>query len=230
MRRPLKSEALQRLCQMNVPVETVVDVGVLNGTRELMQAYRDKKHLLVEPVSEYAAEIREIYQKMGIDYTLLEVAASDQDGAMGLRVSSVEAGKAITHARLTGEAANANDAHLREVPVRRLDSLLADLAPRTPYYLKIDVDGAEEAILDGAKDILPACSVVEVEATMAGFASRSARIFAAGFQLFDIVDPSYYDGRLAEVDLIFLNRQIIETQHLELFQGGFDVRLWEAYR
>ncbi len=147
---------------------------------------------------------------------------------MTLSTSSVESGTPITHARLGGQ--NGAAGVERRVPVRRLDSLLPRPDLPAPHYLKIDVDGAEAAILRGAAGMLASCSVIEVEATIADFGPRVALILSAGFQLFDIVEPCYYDGRLAEVDLIFLNERIISEAGLGLFQNGFDIARWEAYR
>ncbi len=237
MRRPLKSESLRVLSEMGIPIGGVIDIGVLSGTPELMNAFRDKKHLLVEPVQEHHETIHKLYSKYGIDYELVNCAASDTNGQMNLRVTSVEKGKDITHAHLT-----TNEGHekTRVVPVQTVEQILQEHPLPGPYYLKIDVDGAEAAILKGAQGMLSACSVIEIETGMTSFFERAKLVLEAGFELFDIVDPCYYKGRLAEVDLIFVNK-IIAREHgvdlslgsfnvVDLFQGAIDISKWAPYR
>jgi len=226
MRRPVKIEALNKLKEIGVPIGTIIDVGVLSGTAELMTAFKDKKHLLIEPIVEYAPAIHKSYKKMNINYELINVAAADKNGEMNLSVSTVIEGKPITHARLTDDV---EDKNIRVVPVRTVESLLMERALAKPYYLKIDVDGAEMAILEGAKSILDDCSVIEVEAVLSTFWERAALVFQAGFELFDIVNPCYYSGRLSQVDLIFLNSKMVQKHKLGMFQGGFNIAKWENY-
>lgn len=65
-------------------IQTVIDVGILYSTPELMQNFPDKKHVLVEPVSLFNEVISQNYE--GIDYDLLNVAASKDDGVMRLQL------------------------------------------------------------------------------------------------------------------------------------------------
>lgn len=226
MRRPVKIQALNKLKEIGVPIGTIIDVGVLNGTVELMTTFKDKKHLLIEPIVEYSPAIHNSYKKMNIDYELINVAASNINGHMNLSVSTVIPGKLITHARLTDDVEGEN---IRIVPVRTVESLLMERSVAKPYYLKIDVDGAETSIIEGAKGILEECSVIEVEAVLSTFWERASAIFQAGFELFDIVNPCYYSGRLSQVDLIFLNTKMVQEHKLNMFQGKFDIAKWESY-
>lgn len=237
MRRPLKSESLRVLIELGVPIGAVIDIGVLSGTPELMNVFRDKKHLLVEPVQEHHENIHKLYSKYGIDYELVNCAASDKNGQMNLRVTSVEKGKDITHAHLTTDEGHEKT---RVVPVQTVEQILQEHPLRGPYYLKIDVDGVEASILKGAQGILGACSVIEVETGLSTFFERAKPVVEAGFELFDIVNPCYYKGRLAEVDLIFVNKNIAREHGLDLSQGSFnvvdlfagaiDISKWTPYR
>lgn len=227
MRHPSKSASLRKLNEMGVPVATVFDVGVLTCTAELIAAYPACKHILIEPVVEWNSAITEIYTRHGIDFQLLNLAASDQDGESLLEISTVIPGEPISHSRLTD--AKGEGPQFRRTPTRSLDSLVEEMKPAAPWLLKIDVDGAELKILSGAKTMLAGCSIVIVEAGLTDFVPRASVLEQAGFELFDVVDPCYYDNRLAQVDLIFLNKRTIQQHGLQLYREGFDFAKWWNY-
>ena len=226
-RHPIKSHSFMALKAMGVPVGTVIDVGILTSTYDLIKAYGDKPQILIEPIVEFEERIRANYDKANIDYELVKVAASDFDGETSMRTKSVREGVDITHAHI---ANNTEEPGVyRTVPVRKLDTLVAERALAKPYMLKIDVDGAEASILKGAQEMLKDCSIICIEATMSTFYERSELIRKSGFELFDIVDLCHYDNRLSQVDLIFLNKQIIREKDLHIYGTGFDIAKWKPY-
>lgn len=226
-RQPTKAHSFKVLKEMGVPVGTVIDVGILTSTYELIQAYGDTPQLLIEPIVEFEKRIRANYDKAGVNYELIKVAASDSDGEIAMRTKSVRENVDITHAQI----ANKTDApgQYRTVPVRKLDTIVQERSLQKPYLLKIDVDGAELSILRGAENVLKDCSVICIEVTMATFFERSEFIRRSGFQLFDVVDLCYYDNRLSQVDLIFLSHKTIQENGLEMYGGGFDITKWKTY-
>lgn len=227
MRRPLKVESFNKIKSLGIPVETVLDIGILTGTGELMHAFKIKKHLLVEPIVEWNETIERNYTKAGVDFTLVNVAASDIDGMMNMETSTVIPGQAISHARLTGKSQGAN---LRVVPVRKLDTLLREYPLPGPYLLKIDVDGVELQILEGSLETLPRVNVVVIEANVRNFIERANFLLQHGFELFDIVDPCYYDDQLRQFDLIFLNQRMVEERNLDMYKQAFDISKWVHYK
>jgi hypothetical protein len=78
--------------------------------------------------------------------------------------------------------------------------------------LKIDVDGPEIKVLQGAKSILAQGCVIVIEASMADENPRFGRIVdylsPYGYQVYDIVDPLYRqnDWHLWQVDLILVKQ------------------------
>lgn len=225
-RTPTKFQSLVRLRELRVPVETVLDVGVMTGTGELMKLYGDKPHVLIEPVEEWNAQIRSRYDQAGINYRIVNAAAAGEDGQMNIALSSARPQQKITHSRLTTETEGDN---LRKVDVLRLDTFLPAEKIAGPYLLKIDVDGAELDVLSGAEGILEQTSIIVIEAQVRNFKDRMLAVMQHGFQLFDIVDLCYYDRRLNQVDLVFLNDEMIARHDLDMFTNGFDISRWYAY-
>jgi len=225
-RRPTKTDCLDFLRDQNVPVRTVIDVGVQSCTPELLHAFPGRPHLLVEPVAEFHDDIARNYKNT--PHEIIGAALSRENGRAAMRLRSAAPGGPITHAHLD-EQADDGPSH-RTVEVRTLDAVCAERDLAKPYLLKIDVDGAEERVLDGAGNTLPDCSVVIMEVTFRDIPWRLNRVTRAGFTLFDIVDLAYYDGRWVQADLVFINNRIEGKHNLDPYSGGFDLSKWEIHR
>lgn len=227
MRRPLKAESFDKIKALGIPIETILDIGILTGTGELMAAFKDKKHFLVEPIVEWNDTINASYTKHGIDYTLVNVAASNVNGTMNMETDTVIPGRPISHARLTDKATSAN---VRTVPVRTIDSLMEEYQMSRPYLLKIDVDGVELLIMEGATKTLEHTNVVIVEAGLRNYYPRASFLEANGFEMFDIVDPCYYDNRLRQFDMLFINSRMAESRGLDMQKQPFEMQKWISYK
>ncbi|WP_394692860.1 FkbM family methyltransferase [Hyphobacterium sp.] len=224
MRRPDKREAIQKFLSLGFPVATVIDVGVQYGTPELIDAFKDRLHVLCEPVEEYHHAIETAYAKRGVSYELDKRAVSDADGEATLALSSIADDGAITHARLNKSAEGGQPA--RSIETVCLDTLVKVGNYPPPYFLKIDVDGAEELVVAGARAMLPECSGVIIEARVDTIFPRSAGIVEAGLKVFDLVDLCYYNKRLSQLDLFFFNPRYA-GKGLELpIQGTFNPEKW----
>ncbi len=181
-RFPSKTSALRFLREAAIPVGTIVDVGVREGTPELRKAFPNLRHVLFEPVSELHAAIRRNYA--GMDYLLVPAAASDRDGEGRLRKMTVD-GKNISHSTLVE---GTSDEQLEPVATMRLDRFLNNRDDPKPYLLKLDVDGVESAIMQGCEAIWDDIGCVIIEANAVTLADHLNFLTAKGFQLFDIVD------------------------------------------
>jgi hypothetical protein len=79
--------------------------------------------------------------------------------------------------------------------------------------LKIDVDGAEIAVLRGSSSLLALDAVLIIEGTLldtevARFGQIIQFMCSKGYELFDIIEPLYrFDDVLWQVDLVFVRRE-----------------------
>lgn len=73
-------ESLCLLRSIELPVGTVLDIGVRHLTYPLIKVFPDKKHVLFEPIEEYFPAIRADYAS--IDHELVNAAVYDRNGAV----------------------------------------------------------------------------------------------------------------------------------------------------
>lgn len=221
---PSKTQALDTLKSRGVPIGAIVDVGIERGTPELIEAFSHLDHILFEPVQEFAPFIAEAYRT--VRHVLIPKAVSDQDGEAVIAVSSVM-GTEVTHSAIV-------DDHevipgRRRVEMTTIDTALDALSLTEPYLLKIDIDGQELKVLAGAARTLERCSVVIVEVPIYEFGARLVAMERAGFTLFDLAEPCYYDGALWQCDAIFV-RNDIKRDFFENLHDGFDPEKYQMFK
>jgi FkbM family methyltransferase len=224
-RRPNTSSGVTFLRSRGIPIETVLDVGVQHGSPELCKSCPDLLHLLFEPVAEFQKSIAWNYRD--IAHEVVASAVSDRDGETEIEIGTVIPGDDISHSRII-DTPNASGATHRRVPLITLDAFLSkrpDL--KSPYLLKIDIDGLELRVLAGAKQTLNNCSAVIIEMHIGtDFNERFDALRSSGFELVDIVDLAYYRGRLAQVDGIFVRNDYMS---LLRWDQPFDFSYWQTF-
>jgi FkbM family methyltransferase len=225
-RSPRKDETLKIIKDRGIPVGTILDVGVLHGTGELMGAWPAVKHVLFEPVAEFAEKIRSNYAR--IPHELHTVAVGDSDGEVTLKTQALIQGMEISHSKMVDGQAG-SEPGTRRVPKVRLDTFLKGRSLPEPFLLKVDVDGAELQVLRGAAETLKRCSVVIVECVGPELVQRIQAVQAAGFQLFDLSEPAYYDKVFWQCDAVLI-RKDLHQKHFKQLTGKVEPGMYEVFR
>jgi FkbM family methyltransferase len=147
-------------------IDVVLDVGANagqygEGLREL--GFRGRL-VSLEPVAEAFAELE---RRAGDDgaWDAVRVAASDFDGEITLNITDDSRSSSVLarNERFSDKAGWAPK-ESRRVAARRLDGLLGELLrPDERAYLKLDVQGYERHVLDGAGTALARFEAIELE-------------------------------------------------------------------
>ena len=216
-RFPSKTNSLAHLKSfLNDEIRTIIDIGVNISTVELMKVFGGQKHVLVEPLEEYKDVIEENYTEAGIDFDLRLVAASSSRGQQKLRKIShlpefASKFGGVTASDLVFDEKDDNP-DLVTVETDTIDNIKQGY--EGPFLVKIDVDGAEFHVLDGMTD----CDdifVVVVESHIPRMADFQRVMEEKGFVLFDITSLCYLRGYLQNVDLVFVNKALVENAAYE---------------
>lgn len=215
-RLPVMPDSLRLLRDCDIEINVVLDVGIYKETRPLMEAFPDVEHHLFEPVDIHFKDIRSNYSK--IKHVIHHVALSNKDGSAYLACKSINNTGEVTHSEVLSQKPDDESQYVkvRQIRMAKLDTIIKQSIVSPPYLLKIDVDGHELPIMEGAVDVLENTSVVIVEAPLqkndaSAFFLRSQFLLSRGFYLVDIVDMAYYNDVLWQVDLVFVKKHIIEN-------------------
>ena len=119
------------------PTSLFVDVGANVGTYSLWAADLESKVIAVEPALDALQALRRNVELNGVELEVVPAALAGKPGTMRLTESLATRNHLIPEGGTGGI----------EVEVRTLDSVLGR---RTADGLKIDVEGAEHMVLDGA--------------------------------------------------------------------------------
>jgi len=195
--------AVRHLARLGFSPATVIDVGVADGTFELYETFPAAKHLLIEPLEEFRDCLDYIQRRYGAEFVV--AAADDHDGTTTIFVGEDLHGASV----LADEHREAS----REITAVTLDRLCAERRVEPPVLVKVDVQGGEFRVLDGAHDLLQLTEVVILETSLFRFRPESIELgdaiqymAARGFVPYDLVGAYTrpLDGALAQVDVVFV--------------------------
>jgi FkbM family methyltransferase len=200
---------------------TLLDVGANVGqyARELRHWGYRGEIVSFEPLSQAHAEL----SRAAAGDSAWKIAPRCAVGAarassmINISANSVSSSLLDMHETHERAAPGSKYSGREEVEIRPLDELVAELCdPAGPFYLKIDTQGYEKAVLEGASGILPRCAAVQLELSLTplyegGFQFHEGidRMRDLGFRVFAIY-PGFSDrtsGENFQVDAVFVPAQ-----------------------
>lgn len=142
-----------------------VDVGANAGSYSTVaeQVVGSRSVVLVEPLPQLAKALRARFPAS----TVVEAALSDHEGTARIRVPSIDGKVYNTRATLNDHTEPGQSGTKEvEVALRTLDSCVAELGLRRLDVLKVDVEGHEIELLEGAQGVLARLKpivIIEIE-------------------------------------------------------------------
>lgn len=186
----------------------VYDVGASDASwsLELKTLYRDSDFVLFEPLPEYEKKLTKVcreqtgfsYQRCGLGAESANLQFNVHDGQSSFLSSEQWRGETI------------------EVPVKRIDDLVADGQCSLPDLIKADIQGFEVEMLKGAVGTLQSCNFIFLEVSwlqiyeQGPYAGEVLGYLAErGFHVYDICSYALrpYDRRLTQSDVLFAHER-----------------------
>lgn len=208
--RLLLDDFLLYIRKLGLKPATVIDVGVAYGTFALYETFPDASHLLVEPLEEWREALETISHKYKAQYVI--AAAGAKPGKITIHVHD----DLISSSALHEVEGDYIDGTPREVPVVTLDQLCREKDLRGPFFIKVDVQGAELNVLDGATQLLEDTEVIVLEVSLFKTMSTNPELHDVvqymkehGFVTYDIFNFALrpLDGALGQVDMAFVKEK-----------------------
>jgi FkbM family methyltransferase len=202
--------ALRQLRILGFKPQTVIDVGVASGTPELYEPFPDASLLLIEPLAEFEPYLKDISKRYNAQYVLS--AAGEARGVATLNVHTDQLDCSSLFREVEGVSV---DGSPRQVPVLTLDEVCSEKGLKGPYLIKIDAQGAELKILEGAARVLNETEAAILEVTLFGtmiggpkLANVVAYMEDRGLVVYDAWGFLYrpFDGALAQIDVAFVRQ------------------------
>jgi FkbM family methyltransferase len=204
------AEVLDHVRRLGFEPATVVDVGVAYGTPELYEAFPRARFLLVEPLEEYSEALGLIADRVRAD--VVQAAAGPEPGTISINVHRAPA-LSSTLGHWKGQP---TDGSGREVPVVRIDDLVAERGLAGPFLVKVDAEGAELNVLRGATETLESTDLVLLEVSLFEFLPGAAQLHEVmafmkekGFVAYDLYGGHLrpVDGALAMMNVAFVKEE-----------------------
>jgi FkbM family methyltransferase len=200
-------DGLEHLKSLGFYPETVIDVGVLSGTPALYRVFPKSRFFLFEPQQEYEEAIKKLARVYAVSYEMIALGAKSGDVDFFAKPRDPGASSSFSEAR-TNPAMQK-----RVVPMRRLDEVLAIHQLGRACLLKIDVEGYELSVLEGATALLDGVDVIVLEVRFIRYYQELTILHeviiwmsARGYFAHDLLDGGYrpQDGVLDVLDIVFL--------------------------
>lgn len=218
-RGPVSAQPRRRELLAEQRIDVVLDVGanVGNFARELRGDEFAGRIVSFEPLADaYAALAAAAASDPAWETRNVALGRDDGEAELHIAGNSMSSSLLPMRDRHLAAAPDSRYVGSEQVHVVRLDTIRSEiLRPEDRVFLKLDVQGVELAVLDGATETLPQVHVLQSELSLfplyegdASIADVLLRLDEEGFNLlwFDgaFRDPS---GQLLQVDGLFVRRQ-----------------------
>ncbi len=191
-------------------VDGIVDVGANIGQFAYMAhtALPDLAIYSYEPDPECFNRLEHTFSEHKIQGKAFPIALADSEGSINLNIYESSANNSILSRH------NERVLSVKKVACSTLDLQYDELSSLKSIFLKIDVQGAELAVLSGAVELLKRCKFVQLEVSLVNAYSGNAHIAdimavmrSADFSCWEILDvlrkKKPNELGILEMDLLF---------------------------
>lgn len=194
-RVPRLKDSMGFLKKSGFDISYIVDIGVSVGTPWLQKHFNNAHYVLIEPDPIHNTQIEHNYRDYS--YEIINTALGSSTGTAKLNLVRDfvdEQGVHIGH-----------EVYDYTCEITTLDSL--NLQPQKYSLLKIDTDGYELDIIQGAQNTISKFDILVIEAKLCNI-KHIIDCVDNEFYLWDIANLDYNSGHMNQVDLVFKHNRI----------------------
>jgi FkbM family methyltransferase len=211
-------EMVSRLRQMGILPNTILDIGANRGmfTKTSHYVFPDAKIYAFEPLANCYAELKALKTSIP-NLETYEVALSDHAGETVIHKSNYDySSSLLVMGELHKDAFPHTTGVITEsIRMENLDGILGEKELQRPMLMKIDVQGYEKFVLDGAVQTLNRCDVIICEMSVLALYKDQAlfhdiyiQLIGAGFKyagnIGELVNPK--TSAILQVDGLFIRK------------------------
>lgn len=202
-----------KLALGNLNPKTVIDIGANKGQFSIFAAqnWPAAQIYAFEPLSEPGAKIAAILNNR---VKLHRFALGNAQSQLDIHIASrADSSSLLPLANKQKQLFNMEEVGTIKIPVERLDNILKISDINGPSLMKIDVQGYEYQVLQGASALLPfidhifiECSFVELYEGQKLFSEINGMLIESGFEQIGQYNASYDEnGDIVQADILFRN-------------------------
>ncbi|MEO0371346.1 MAG: FkbM family methyltransferase, partial [Pseudomonadota bacterium] len=187
----------------------IIDIGGNRGdwTRKALEAYPKANVTVFEPQKSLATYHQDIAARSNVE--IVYAGVGDQDGEASFTIHDRDDSSSFLYSE---EQASDKGFERETMQIHALDTFTKTCQFGAPNMIKIDAEGIDLQVLDGAKETLKGVDLFLIEATIANkdYPNTVLEVLkkaeSLGFQLFDITDLNRTPQRgvLWLVELVFV--------------------------
>lgn len=167
------------------------DVGANRGnwTRVAIDYFPDAEYTLIEPQDELKAHVQHLIRS-GYNLRWINAGAGNLAGTLPLYIATLDRSSSFLDIPRIREGA----VQRLEIPMRTLNEIRTTFSLPTPNMLKIDAEGLDLKVLEGATDLLGRTEIVLAEGSIGqlDFENTAGTLIGVmddyGYRLIDITD------------------------------------------
>lgn len=198
-------------------IKTILDVGANEGQFALNLLNKNNytgKIISFEPVSS-SYNILLKNSKKTLNWTVVQSAVGNSEGSLPINISQNSVSSSLRKVNSHTVEAEAGTVVIKTemVAINTLDNLLATQNYLDDLWLKIDVQGFEREVLQGANETLKRAKVVQIELAVIPSYEQSpyleeiiTKLRESGFTLYSLMSGfrNYQTGQMYEIDGFFI--------------------------
>lgn len=212
----------QTLKEFNFEPKHIVDVGANHGkwTRNALKFFPNAQITMVEPQYWLKDSIEDVL-KSNDKVKLFPFGAGETEGTFNFTIMDIDVSSSFKY---TEEEAKEKGYKQIQLPIITLNKLLSENNLPVPDILKIDAEGIDIQVLNGASNYLGKTEIIMIEAGVVNksfdnsFLKTINYMDEKGYRLFDITELNrpFYPQVLWLVELVFVKKMgIIDSIVIE---------------